>query len=55
MSLDWAAMLVKRGDAGDAERARSLVTDAARIADERGLRNVTDLATSFSGGLPNDT
>jgi tetratricopeptide (TPR) repeat protein len=54
-ALDWAAMLVKRGEAGDAERARSLVSDAARIADERGLRNVKDLATSFIGGLPNDT
>jgi class 3 adenylate cyclase/tetratricopeptide (TPR) repeat protein len=53
-ALDWAAMLAKRGDAGDADRARSLATDAARIADERDLRNVRDLAASFLGGLAND-
>ena len=53
-ALDWAAMLAKRADAGDAERARSLVTDAARIADERDLRNVRALAASFLGGLASD-
>jgi hypothetical protein len=53
-ALDWASMLITRADPGDAERARTLVDDAARIAEVRDLRNVRDLAASFLGGKAND-
>jgi hypothetical protein len=47
--LEWARMLLARGDAGDEARARTLLTEASAVAEELGLLGVERASAALLG------
>ena len=52
IELEYAAMLARRGRAGDVERARRLLDSAVRASDELGMPGLGAAAAALAGQLP---